>query len=517
MPDLPGALRKSYCGRGQHSDQHGGRNMVSSQDSGQQEPGRRDGRADGRDQDGQGPGDASTPASPASPDPWGETPQWNPPSGQQAQQPWGQNTWHPPAGQQPSQQQPTQQQPGQPWGPPSWQQQAPGQLPVWGASAGGAFPQGAYPQGTSPGPPYPGAHYGGPYGQPRYVAPPKPGIVPLRPLMFGEIMDGSFQAIRRNAKAMLGAALLAQSLVAILAAVITAVTATSMGSIEAWAETASPADLASLGLGFGAAILVVGILTLFTSAILQGAMVVPVARSILNRRTGFRQMWTLARSRAGALVRLALVLMAAGLLAFALLAGVAVALVSGMEGTGALILVPLVLGFIALFIWITIKVMVAPAAVVIEELGALAGLRRSWELTRANWWRILGITLVVSIMVGVISQVVMIPVSLLTSLLTTFASPHGGSGQEAAVAVAVGVVTAVLGALIGALGYAFQTSVMAMLYMDLRMRKDGLDIVLLRLMESGADPDGVPGRGIAAGVPGREGHGPAAGAWPDVR
>jgi MFS family permease len=299
--------------------------------------------------------------------------------------------------------------------------------------------------------------------------------------------------------------------------VITAVTATSMGSIEAWAETASPADLASLGMSFVAAILVVGILTLFISAILQGAMVVPVARSILNRRTGFRQMWTLARSRASALVRLALVLMAAGLLAFALLAGVAVALVSGMEGTGALILVPLVLGFIALFIWITIKVMVAPAAVVIEELGALAGLRRSWELTRANWWRILGITLVVSIMVGVISQVVMIPVSLLTSLLTTFASPHGGSGQEAAVAVAVGVVTAVLGALIGALGYAFQTSVMALLYMDLRMRKDGLDIMLLRLMESGADPGGVPGRGVAAGVPGREGHGPAAGAWPDVR
>jgi hypothetical protein len=108
-------------------------------------------------------------------------------------------------------------------------------------------------------------------------------------------------------------------------------------------------------------------------------------------------------------------------------------------------------------------------------------------------------------------------VSLLTSLLTTFASPHGGSGQEAAVAVAVGVVTAVLGALIGALGYAFQTSVMALLYMDLRMRKDGLDITLLRLMESGADPDGVPGRGVAAAAPGREGQGPAAGAWPDVR
>jgi hypothetical protein len=353
---------------------------------------------------------------------------------------------------------------------------------------------------------------GGPYGQPRYMAPPKPGIVPLRPLMFGEIMDGSFQAIRRNPKAMLGAAVLAQSLTAILAAVITAVTATSMGSIEAWAESASPAEAASLGVGFFSAFLVVGLLTLLISAVLQGAMVVPVARAILNRRTGFRQMWALSRSRAGALVRLALLLVAAGILAFGLLAALAVALVSSMEGTGALLLIPLVLASIALSIWIAVKLMVAPAAVVIEELGALAGLRRSWELTRANWWRILGITLVVSILVGVISQVVMIPVSLLAGFLTTFTDPLGGGGDAAATAVALGVVTAVLGALVGALGYAFQTSVMALLYMDLRMRKDGLDITLLRLAESGADPDGVPGRG--ADNVRRPDNGPSSGPWP---
>ncbi|WP_258802676.1 hypothetical protein [Pseudarthrobacter sp. NS4] len=74
-----------------------------------------------------------------------------------------------------------------------------------------------------------------------------------------------------------------------------------------------------------------------------------------------------------------------------------------------------------------------------------------------------------------------------------------------------------MSALIGALGYAFQTSVMALIYMDLRMRKDGLDITLLRLLESGADPHGVPGRGATVGVPGPDGYGwPTSGAWPDV-
>ena len=341
--------------------------------------------------------------------------------------------------------------------------------------------------------------------------------------MFGEIIDGSFQTIRRNAKAMLGASLLAQSLAAILTAVLTAATATSVGSIEAWAENSSPTDLTSLGLGFVAVIALVAVLTLFLASVLQGAMVVPVARSILNRPTGFRQMWGLARPRVGALMRLAALLMVTALLAMLVPAAAAVALIASMEGMGILLLIPLFLGFVALFIWMYIKLMVAPAAVVIEELGALDALRRSWKLTRANWWRILGITLVVSIMVGIVSQVVMIPVTLLPPLMASFISPHGGSGQDMAIAVAIGIITAVLGALAGALGYAFQTSVMALIYMDLRMRKDGLDISLLRMLESGADPDGIPGRGLATGEQGwngggsNPGTGPAGGVWPNGR
>ncbi|WP_427117447.1 hypothetical protein [Pseudarthrobacter scleromae] len=444
-----------------------------------------------KDYDAEEPGDPGRPA-------WGQTPEQHQPSGghHPAQQPPG---WPPPADQQ------------SPWGAPAWQQ-------PWG-QPGAPYPGSPGPQSPSLGYPF----QGHPYGQPRYVAPPKPGIVPLRPLMFGEIMDGSFQTIRRNAKAMLGASLLAQSLAAILTAVLTAATATSMGSIEAWAESASPADLTSLGLGFVAAIVLVAVLTIFIASVLQGAMVVPVARSILNRPTGFKQMWVLARPRVGALMRLAALLMVAGLIAILVPAAAAVALIASMERMGVLLLIPMFLGFVALFVWIYIKLLVAPAAVVVEELGALDALRRSWDLTRANWWRILGITVVVGITVGVISQVVMIPVSLVAPLMAGFLSPHGGVGQDVSIAVAVGIITAVLGALAGALGYAFQTSVMALIYMDLRMRKDGLDISLLRMMESGADPDGIPGRGQAAARPGgypggwNSGTGPAPGAWPDGR
>lgn len=409
---------------------------------------------------------------------------------------------------------PRPQQGGQaPWVP----QPGPGQAvwggqPVWGPPPG---PQ-QQPWGTPPDNPYGSPP---PYRQPQYVAPPKPGIIPLRPLMFGEILDGSFQTIRRNAKAMLGASLLAQSLVAVLTAILTALSVTtSAASFETWAAGLNQQELVPVMLGSAGGILLFGVLTVFISAVLQGAMVVPVARSVLSRRTGFRQMWRLARSRAWALVRLAGLLFVGVMLTVLLFAVLAVLLISTVGGIGALVLIPLGIALFALWTWIYIKVMVAPAAVVIEELGALDGLRRSWQLTRGNWWRILGITLVVLIMVGVIAQVVMIPISLLSAFFTGVVSPHGGAEQAVTAAVALGIATAIVSALVSAVGYAFQTSVMALLYLDLRMRKDGLDMALLRLLESGADPEGVPGRGLPVYKDG-PGHGapPAHGAWPDVR
>lgn len=442
-----------------------------------------------------------------------------------------QHPWEPPAGAQPQAGSPAGEQPA--WGqrpawqqqPPQWQQQPatqPGNPhhggpypgpPPYGGQAYGAPGYGGQPYN---GLPYTGVPYGAsPYGQPRYIAPPKPGIIPLRPLMFGEVLDGAFQSMRRNAKAMVGAGLLAQSLSAVVGAIVTALSASSAVSAGEWARGLSRGGITSLAVGVMAGAALVSVLSVFLSAILQGAMVVPVARSVLNRPTGFRRMMSLARPRMGALIRLAALLVAAGIAGIAFLTVLLALFFSNVRGAASLLVLPLLLCFGAIAAWVAIKLMVAPAAVVIEELGAFAGLRRSWELTRANWWRILGITLVVAILVGVISQVVLIPVSLLPTVVAGVISPHRGSGQDATLAVVLGILIAITSALVGGVGFAFQTSVMGLLYMDLRMRKDGLDITLLRQAETGADPDGIPGRhphpGTSAPYPG---PGAAPGAWP---
>ena len=335
--------------------------------------------------------------------------------------------------------------------------------------------------------------------------------MPLRPLMFGEILDGSFQTIRRNAKAMLGAALLAQALGTIVGAVFTAGAGSQGQSLGLWMESLTPTQMAGVGMGLAAAGILLGTVSVVISAVLQGVMVVPVARSVLNWRTGFKEMWSLSRSRIGSLLGLGVLLILATVAVGVVLVGGAVLLANAMGGRAALIIVPLFLGTMVAVLLLYIRLLVAPAAIVVEELGVLDGLRRSWQLTRHNWWRIFGITLVISLLIGVISQIVLIPITLASAGLSSVVAPHSGDGGQRALAVGVGIASIVVSALVGAVAYAFQTSVMGLLYMDLRMRKEGLDLALLRLLEAGGSENGVPGRGIApTGHAGNTGTG----SWP---
>ncbi|MCA4132286.1 hypothetical protein [Arthrobacter sp. M4] len=247
--------------------------------------------------------------------------------------------------------------------------------------------------------------------------------------------------------------------------------------------------LAYMGISLGAS-LVVG----FLSAILQGVMAVPVARSVLNRTTRFKMMWSLAKGRIWTLAGIG-ALMILGYTALAAVGvGLAIVLAMAAGAAGFFFAFIVGLGLLALGAWLFIKVSVAPAAAVVEDIGAVQALTRSWNLTRFNWWRILGITVVAAILVGVISQVVMIPIQFGMQMIVLTVAPHGGLNEAMAGITAVTLAGLAVGALVGALGFAFQTSVSSLLYMDLRMRHEGLDVELLRLLETGADPDGIPGR-----------------------
>lgn len=422
--------------------------------------------------------------------------QQGPPVPPPAQQQWGQ----------PGQPQYTQPQYGQPG-----QQQPPyGQQPQWGQYAQPQQP--AQPQ-------YPGQPQWGQYGQPgpqpggynNYMAPPKPGVIPLRPLGVGEILDGAFQAARRNGKAMFGSALIFQLLtVAITLLVMFATLGRFMTVLTDGSFTFDendPAEFESLVgplVTFTVSILLTAFLSTLVQMVLQGALVVPVIRAVLNRKTSFGQMWRLTKPRIGSLLLLALLYAAAIIVAIALYTGLAVALVLalGNNSPGAAVGFSLlaILPFIALAVWIGTKVLLAPAAIVVENVGVFQGIKRSWMLTGGNWWRTFGTSLLAGVIAAVISGVITTPVSLITSMVMPLMTLDPTPEQMITQTLIAQSIAGVIGALVGAVTLAFQTGVMALIYVDLRMRRDGFDITLLKESESGKDDGGIPGVAVSANV-----------------
>lgn len=163
---------------------------------------------------------------------------------------------------------------------------------------------------------------------PGWTPPPKPGLLPLRPMGLGAILAGSFQTLRRNPGATVGSALLIQGLVSVVTLVI-------VGGVTAFVVTrvlsAREADQGPLIAGGVAAVAIAAIVTIVlsivASAFLQGVVASEVARGTLGERLRMRALWRLARPRIVPLVLWSLSLTAAWTLVFAVLAGIVALLV----------------------------------------------------------------------------------------------------------------------------------------------------------------------------------------------
>jgi Membrane domain of glycerophosphoryl diester phosphodiesterase len=137
---------------------------------------------------------------------------------------------------------------------------------------------------------------------------------------------------------------------------------------------------------------------------------------------------------------------------------------------GVLLLTVLVaLGGIAIVtipvvIWVLIRWAVDTPALFAEGVGPVKAVGRSWNLTRDNWWRTLGILLLVGILVSLIQTA-------LGTLFTGIAALVPGLSSD----IRAGLVTTV-STLISALVGAISPIAITLLYLDLRVRKEGLDL-----------------------------------------
>ena len=342
---------------------------------------------------------------------------------------------------------------------------------------------GSYPSGGA----YPGAGYGpGSNGAANFYVY-KPGIIPLRPLSIGDIYQGAFAAIKTNARTMFGftAALLGVVLVISIAtnyAIINLVLPNYLSPSSPYAAvfTSLSGSFSQLG---------GSLLQVLATVLLSGLIVVAVSRSVLGRVASSKEVWERTKSKFLPLIGLNIItsiisglMMIIGIAVFfALLAGVASTAKTDREFIQDLSIV-LVGLFILMVIstlvgsYLSIKFSVASPAMVLENLGVFAAIGRSWSLTRGNFWRLFGINILTAIITSIVAGIFGGIAGALGAIFVVV----GSSSPEDVIASlnTTYILTMVMSTIAQLLILPFTSSVNALLYIDLRMRKEGLDVEL---------------------------------------
>jgi len=300
-------------------------------------------------------------------------------------------------------------------------------------------------------------------------------VVPLRPLGLGEVLDGAVGVLRRYPRPALGLAAII-AVVTTLCNVLLIVTAfqpfleVDPVALEA-GDTSALED--ALGGAFAGGVLS-ALLSLLSGAVLTGAITAVVGKAVLGEPLSFSQAWAVVRPRLLPLVGLALLVLVLvyGVLAVALVA--AGVLVAAAGGAGVAMAVPLVLGAVAVAVWLYVRFALAPCALVLERVGIRQSLRRSVVLVRRDWWRVFGILLLTAIIGLFVSQVVELPFAVFGA-----GSPGALFDPQADVLGTRSLVLSAIGAGIASTLVApFTAGVRALLYVDRRIRAEGLDVSL---------------------------------------
>jgi hypothetical protein len=329
----------------------------------------------------------------------------------------------------------------------------------------------------------------------------KPGVIPLRPLGVGEILDGAVTTIRRNPGPMLG-----------LSAIVAIVTQLLGLGIGWWlldqadevslSSTSDPNEVFDALAGFFGAAAVVVIVTWVATVLLTGILTVVVSRAVLGEHQGVGEAWRAARPRLIKLLLLTVLYSLTWIGPFLVAVGLALAVgaASGDGEVGAGFAVILTLAAIPIAIWLYIRYALSGPSLMLESrsvrggpprpVGVIGALRRSAELVRRSWWRVFWILLLVLLIAVLIGQVISVPFSWV---------PYLAVGDDPSDAAVFGtLVLSALGGIVASTFTApFTAAATALLYVDRRIRREGLDIELARA----ADVT-IPGRTDTPQAPG---------------
>jgi hypothetical protein len=274
----------------------------------------------------------------------------------------------------------------------------------------------------------------------------------LRPMGVAEILDGSFTMIRRNPKVMLGLSALVAAVQVVIVTVLQVIALERLGSVKI-TDTAGAVGQTSAGpaLGGEATQLISLAIGAALGAVLTGMLTVAITQEVVGNRLNAAQVWTRVRSRLWRLI--------------------ALAVITAVFEIGGLILA------LAPGIWLWGVWAVATPVMMVEGATIRGALGRSRALVDGMFWRVWGIRALGFLVAAVLTLFVALPLNLIgVAINSNFF--HANAQSSSNLPIAYLVLSAIGNVLAVTFTAPLRSGVDAFLYLDLRMRKEGLDIVM---------------------------------------
>jgi hypothetical protein len=253
----------------------------------------------------------------------------------------------------------------------------------------------------------------------------RPGDTALpRPMGIGEILSTALQLYRRHWRTLL-------TIAAVVVVPLTLLQYLFGDWLRTRGEVTSYQQISTATWAVGAAGLVAALAGILMYLVLTGAITRAVAAEVAGEDPSVEQSYRFGFHRLGA------VLVVSVLVGLATIAGLILFIIPG--------------------IWIGVRLAVSVEALVVEGRRGTQAMGRSWELVGGHWWHAFGALVVAGLLTGVVNAVI-----------TTPFNNTGWFVQAIAAAIAT-VITMPYSVLVGGL-----------LYLDLRARKENLNLERLR-------------------------------------
>ena len=270
-----------------------------------------------------------------------------------------------------------------------------------------------------------------------------PSTPQLRPLGVGEILDAGFRLVRRRFGTLVVCTLVVATPLTVISTLLQLSTAPESFDFSSDGTTTTDAEGSAI-----AASLIANVIQYVMIVLIFAACFRAVSAAYLGQEVRARE------SLRFAVTRMVPLLVALLLVTLALIPAFMLLLVPG--------------------IWLGVRLSMTFPAIVFERLGPLAGMARSFRLVKGHWWRTFGVFLVAVLLMFVLS----FALGAVLGILAGVVAP----GNEALAAVVMAVVTILVSAAL----YPVWAAITAVLYYDLRVRKEGFGGFL--------PPDGSSGR-----------------------